>query len=308
MSKMLTLMQKKILSTLAYFDIFSYPLTLNQIFSFLPADNITIDQLQAQLDELIRIHSASFQNGYYFLGDRHSDMVSQRINNEQRASRLMTVARMITFFLKRVPFIRAVFITGSLSKHVAHGASDIDFMIVTEPNRLWVCKMILTGIRRTLLLNSKKYFCINLMLTENAFRFTEHNIFNAVEIVTTKALWNDTMLRKFRNENSWIGNIFPNSEHHYPFTPLPPGRQSIIQRWMEIVLNCFRLDEIDAYYRNTAYRYWKKKHADIDDTSFDARFQCQPDISSVWFNDHRTAILNKYQRNLELLGIDSMYD
>ncbi len=43
-------------------------------------------------------------------------------------------ARVIANF----PFIQAVFISGSLSKHVMKPNSDIDFFIITKPDRLWL--------------------------------------------------------------------------------------------------------------------------------------------------------------------------
>ena len=131
-------------------------------------------------------------------------------------------ARWVSLFLKQIPFVRAVFITGSLSKNVANSSSDVDFIIVTAPGRLRIPKMILTAVRRIFLFNSIKYFCFNLFVTEHGLLFSEKNIFNAVEIATTQVLWNETAYQGFQSVNSWTQHYLPNWGHsRLPMNPLP---------------------------------------------------------------------------------------
>ena len=289
---------------MAYFDVFSYPLSSDQVKAFLPSNSITLSQLEESLACLTKSGVLNSQGGYYFFADQSAAVVASRIQNERRASRMIKRARWIALFLKQVPFVRGIFLTGSLSKNVAGPSSDVDFMIVTAPKRLWISKMILTGIRRLLLFNSIKYFCLNLFVTEKGFSFPDKNVFNAIEIATAQVLWNNAAYRKFQSVNSWIRQFLPN----WDLDRLTPDNGSIasplIQKMLERLLNLFPLDRIDTKFMGLALRYWKRRNAHLDEKRFDSLFHCTPDISTVWYDDHQTRVLSRFQRRLAQLGID----
>jgi hypothetical protein len=274
------------------------------VYSFLPRNSVTLEYLEETLNCLVEFRLLRFENDYYFFSDRTPEIVAARLDNERRAARMLKRARWVSLFLKQIPFVRAVFITGSLSKNVASVSSDVDFMIVTEPNRLWIPKIILTAVRRIFFFNSIKYFCFNLFVTENGLLFSEKNIFNAVEIATTQVFWNETAYQKFQSVNSWVQHYLPNwRKSHVPLNSLPKT-PSPIQKAAEAILSVFPLASIDAFFMKTARSYWKKRNAHLEENKFDALFQCAPHISSVWYDDHRTRILNTFQRRLAQFGVE----
>ncbi len=304
MEQTLTLLQQDVLRTFAYFDVFLYPLSKEQVYAFLPRNSVTRQHLEETLRCLVGSGLLRAESNYYFLSDRTPTIVSNRIENERRAGRMLQRARWVSLFLKQIPFVRAVFITGSLSKNVATKSSDVDFMIVTAPNRLWIPKMILTAVRRIFFFNSIKYFCFNLFVTENGLQFSTRNIFNAVEIATTRVLWNETAHRKFQSMNSWVHRYLPNWGKEEVPIPSLPGTPSPLQKAAESLLDVFPLTTIDAFFMKTARSYWKKRNAHLDDNKFNALFQCTPHISSVWYVDHQTRILNTYRQRLAQFGVE----
>lgn len=299
----LTTLQQDIVRALAYFDVFSYPLTKEQVYTFLPRNSVSIQQLENDLKDLVRASLLKENTGYYFFADRSATITATRHEDEDRAATMLKRAFWISLFLKQIPFVRAVFITGSLSKNVAGPSSDVDFMIVTAPNRLWISKMILTGIRRIFFFNTIKYSCFNLFVTEKGFSFPEKNVFNAIEIATTQAIWNDAAHDNFCAANPWIHQFVPNWSKDQQGTRLLRSKASPIQTLSEFLLGAFPLDSIDAFLLNTARKFWKKRHSDLDEVKFDALFQCKPDISSVWSHDHQTHTMIEYRRRLAQFGI-----
>jgi len=293
----------EILRTLTYFDVFSYPLTQEQLFTFLSRVSASDIQLKDSLHRLIEQNLVHSSQGYYFLSTRSDEIVASRRENEERASRMLKHARWVSFFLKQMPFVRAVFITGSLSKNVAEQTSDIDFMIIAELNRLWICKIILTGFRRIFLFNSHKYFCINLMVTEKAIYFPNHNYFTALEIATSKVVWNTAFYSKYQKENAWIYEYLPN------WRPLGEGvsplsnTRSPFQRIFESILSVIRLDTINTNVMLTARNFWKKKYKDFNDDKFNSVIQCKLDIASVWHLDHQRRIVDGYRQRLTGYGL-----
>jgi hypothetical protein len=299
----LTNLQQDIVRALAYFDVFLYPLTKEQVYAYLPRDSVTIQQLESDLKELVCAGLLKENAGYYFFADRSARIAATRREDERRAATMLKRAFWISLFLKQIPFVRAVFITGSLSKNVANRSSDVDFMIVTAPNRLWISKMILTGIRRMFFFNTIKYFCFNLFVTEKGFSFPEKNVFNAIEIATTQVVWNEAAHDKFCSANPWVQVFLPNWTKNQQGFRLLRSKSSPIQTISEFVLNALPLKSLDAFLLDTARAFWKKRHSHLDEEKFNALFQCKPDISSVWSHDHQTETMNEYRRRLAQFGI-----
>jgi len=300
----LTKLQQDIVRTLAYFDVFSYPLSSEQVKAFLPRNSVTLPQLEECLGSLAESGVVGREDGYYFLSDQPIAVVADRIRSEQNAKRMMKRAHWVARFLKQVPFVRGIFLTGSLSKDVAGPSSDVDFMIVTASRRLWIAKMIITGIRRIFLFNSIRYFCFNLFVTENGFLFAGQDIFNAIEIATTRVLWNEEAYRRFQAANSWIRHFLPNWKSQ-PSSPscLPPETH-LFQRGVERLMELFPLDDVDAGLMRIARGYWKRRNPHLPEAKFDSLFLCGRDISTVWYDDHKTKILSRFHKRLSDLGLE----
>jgi hypothetical protein len=295
-------LEREIVQTIAYFDVFSYPLTKEQLHLFLSRYITTLLQMEDALQQLLQKKLIHTSRDYFYSSAQSDDIVTDRMENERRVSKMLKQARWISFFLKQVPFVRAVFITGSLSKHIAPDKSDIDFMIVTELKRLWICKMIITGFRRIFLFNSK-YFCANLMVTEKAMYFPDHNYFTAVEIATTQVIWNTTAYQKYQDENAWIQHYLPNWKSFTDGMLVLSNTPALFQRIFESVLNIFRLDALNSNLMHTARNFWRRKHKNLDEEKFNSIIHCSPDISSVWHNDHQTRILEEFHQRLSSYGL-----
>jgi hypothetical protein len=300
-------LEREILHTITYFDVFSYPLTKEQLYAFLYYAAASDIQLEDSLHRLIQQNLLHSSQGYYYLSGRTEEIVASRLENEQRASRMLRHARWVSFFLKQMPFVRAIFITGSLSKHVAPHKSDIDFMIIAEIDRLWICKMILTAFRRIVLFNSKKYFCINLMVTENGLYFPHHNYYTAIEIATTQIVWNTAAFERYQKENVWIRDYLPH------WHPLPAtvrhlaDAPSVFQRLLEQGLNILKLDVMNTSLMHTARNFWRHKHKNIiEESKFESIIQCTPDISSVWHDDHQSRIYEGFHQRMAAFGMDEV--
>lgn len=55
-------------------------------------------------------------------------------------------AKVVAFWLQLAPFVKMVGLNGSLSRGEAKETSDIDFLIITQKNRIWTCRMLVTFI------------------------------------------------------------------------------------------------------------------------------------------------------------------
>jgi hypothetical protein len=303
-----SIQSEDVIKTIAYFDVFRYPLTREQIYRFLPRNAIDKGRLAESVQRLVEAGDLDEFNGYYFLPSEARDIVAQRIEDEKRAGHLMRYARRVSWLLKQFPFTRAVFITGSLSKDIAAANSDIDFMIVTSAGRLWICKILLTLFRKIFLLGSTKYFCTNFYVAEHDYALSERNMYAAIELLTAKVMWNIPAFTEFQQANSWANFFLPNCSPSIDPSVVLPQPRSWLQRLMENVLDLFPLASIDLSLMNRFKRHWEKQYRNLSDEQRTASFRTSPNAATVWKTDYSRIVLDRYKNKLAELGVEELYD
>jgi len=119
--------------------------------------------------------------------------------------------------ISSTPFIRAVFLTGSLACRHPKPDDDIDLMIVTSKNRLWISRFLLLlkthKIRRrpnSTVVNNK--FCFNIFTEEDNLNFSPENIFIANEIIHSFPVYDsDNIYQNYLKANLWVVKYLANS-------------------------------------------------------------------------------------------------
>ena len=82
--------------------------------------------------------------------------------------------------------------------------SDLDFFIITKPNRLWIARMLLALYQKIVLLNSHKYFCVNYFVDEHHLAIEEKNLYTATELSTLIPLYGKEYYPQLMMANHWI--------------------------------------------------------------------------------------------------------
>lgn len=202
-------MKGAILKVLSYFDIFHYPLTVDEIRSFVNILCVPF-QLSYCLEELLKDQIIFEDRGFYSLQSNLS-LTTQRIKENAAAEKQLKLAKQVASFLTWFPFIRGIAISGSLSKQVAKKDSDIDFFVITKENRLWIAELFLRFmIKCASILGLDKWFCVNYMVDETRLEVPEKNIFTATEIITLLPVYGTTVFNRFIEANTWVYSFFPN--------------------------------------------------------------------------------------------------
>ena len=166
--KLLLLINQKMLwiletlKTILYFSIFRYPLRIEEIHSYTNYESVT--DTEKELEHLIAEKILIKVDDFYVYGS-DLDSVIKRLRGNMYAGRALRIAQKKAKFIAKFPFVRAVGVSGSLSKGYYDNESDIDFFVITEPNKLWLCRTFLMLYKKIFLLNSRKYFCINYFIS-----------------------------------------------------------------------------------------------------------------------------------------------
>ncbi len=245
-----------ILKTLLYFDLFHYPVSKAEISLFLEV-TCTEAQLVEGLRQLHDNQQIYFFDGFYSLRD-DPGLITKRKNDNLRAEILLKKAVRICRFLFQFPFVRAVGISGSLSKNVADEKADIDYFIITAPNRLWIARTILHLYKKlTFITGRQHYHCMNYFIDQDAYKIQEQNVYTAMEIVTLLPVCGNHVLQQFYKANSWTRWFFPNlnpkdritqNNYHSPF-----------KRLTEKLLTNPYSDRLDNYLLQLTNKRWSKK-------------------------------------------------
>lgn len=268
----------------------------------MPRNSVTKDEVKRFLKES-SYNGAEYgeTNGYYYVKP-NKDYVFSRVEKEKYSQKMWQAAYRVTHIIKRFPFVLCVMVTGTLSKNSSDKSSDLDFMVITAPKRLWIARTLLMLFKKIFLLNSKKYFCINYCITEDNMEISERNIFTATEIATIKATYNDVMMKRFIESNKWIKDFFPNyilndPSLHASGCKIHHGR-SVFQAAGEIFFPGRIGDKLDNILMRKTIRHWKKKFPHFNEEEFNSRLKSTHNESRVHPGSVQAGILKLYNEKL----------
>ncbi|PIS09539.1 hypothetical protein COT75_00980 [Candidatus Beckwithbacteria bacterium CG10_big_fil_rev_8_21_14_0_10_34_10] len=228
-------LEKAVLKTLFYHQLFDYPLRKKEIkklliFSSLKKINKdirkNIDQnLSGVLKNLVKDKNIKLVFPYYFLTNKDlsnnnkKDLVDLRNKRKKISQQKLILAKKYIKILSLISSIKMIGITGALAMENSELNDDIDLLIITQKNRLWLTRLlvvltleILNKRRKPNNRNIKDKFCLNIFLDEEGLKIEtqKQNLFTAHEIVQMKVVLNkNKTYEKFIQKNLWLKKYLP---------------------------------------------------------------------------------------------------
>lgn len=209
--------RQAIIKTLIYHDLFDYPLTAMELWKLLIWEKDEVPDKELFYKVLLQRHGFDYKRGYYFLNGR-DDIIFKRIARHYESKRKNFNAKKVSSFLRLIPTIKFLGISGSLSMNNSTADDDIDFFIITRKNTLWMTRFFTTflvfvlGKKRGLGKNKNKdRICLNMFVSEDNLTFSQ-NLFIAHEIAQLKPLVSrGDVYENFLYENNWLSGFLPNA-------------------------------------------------------------------------------------------------
>ena len=255
------LQKSSILSALAYFDIFNHPLTVKEIHRFIDQES-TLDEVESLLHILVDTGEVSYHNPYYGIANLRAN-IEERIEKQKRAEKIIPIAKRNARIIARFPFNRCVCISGSLSKGVLEKGGDIDYFIITKPGRIWISKFLLKLYKYVFLKNSKDYFCINYIITEDTMEIKEKNLFTATELETLLLMANPDVYKSFMEANNWYNELLPNGNRKdYDRYLVESDNPYFWSKIIQVLLNNGFGTRVDRWLQKIAKQRNQKKYAE----------------------------------------------
>lgn len=296
-------MRHSILKVLAYFDLFDYPVTIDEVRFFLDKD-VPFNDLKTELESLLTEGMVFMHETFYSLRNEPR-LATRRIKGNKHANELLKIAARISRQLYRFPYVRGVGISGSLSKNFADEEADIDYFIITRRNRLWIARTLMHLYKKiSYLRNRQNWYCMNYYVDEEALEIKEKNIFTATEMITLMPASGNGGLTSFFDANSWTTHYFP----HYRTRkkeadgPLPV---SIVKTIFEKLLDNRWGDRLDDLLQRWTSTRWQKKEERGDRNSKGTPMSLQntKHYSRPNPGNFQQHILQRYANRINELGI-----
>lgn len=136
-----------IIQTLAFFDIFSHPLTEQELYrlQWRLGGGMQKEDVRRGLDELLSGGRIVRDSGFYSFPGRDADA---RLRNRRLklAEKKMRIALRAARLARFVPFVRALFVCNTVALGVPRKDSDVDVFIVLRRGRVWLSRLLLTAL------------------------------------------------------------------------------------------------------------------------------------------------------------------
>jgi hypothetical protein len=199
-----------IVQTVAYSDVFDYPLTEAEIHRYLVGSPATADEVRSALrsGRLVPDHLGC-TDGYYYLPGRAATVEKRRARARVSVD-LWPKAIHYGQVIAHMPFVRMVAITGALSMDSSDPGDDLDYLIVTEPGRLWLCRAFVIGLVRAAERRGD-IICPNYFISTRALVMAERNLYTAHEMTQMAPVAGLEIYDELRRVNPWVESFLPNA-------------------------------------------------------------------------------------------------
>jgi len=305
------MLKNRILSTLRFFELQDWPLTLFELHRFLIVD---IKTLRARVNTEYEIIGEDTENesvdiaevlncletecqkeienlhGFYCLKGK-TELVKKRLENYSFGIKREKSIRKYAWITKFIPFVRGVALGGSQAMGRQAEGSDIDLLIITDKDFLGLARSLITGFFQILgVRRHGEYvanrFCLNHYLVGPKVITELKNLYSAMEYGRLRPLVYSETVSAFQNNNAfWIKQCFPNWEPAHTLKTSQSRVQKVLEK---IFTNRFGL-ALEKFLKNWQVARIKKEKfilVENDELSFHPESKQGPLLSA--FFEHQS--------------------
>jgi hypothetical protein len=197
-----------LLEAVIYGDLFDCAVTFDELWSYARTP-ISREALRGWIEQPRRAGVLVEKDGYFCLADRQ-ELAALRAGRHERARRLRRQADRVARWIRLVPFIRGIVLTGSVAAEDAEPDADVDLLLIVAPERLGSVFLVLGAVSR---MTGRELFCPNYYLCEDHLALGRRTHYVAREVAQAKPLAGRTAT--FWEANDWVREVFPNTPQRH---------------------------------------------------------------------------------------------
>ncbi len=214
---------KSILATIVYYDVFDYPLSAFEIWKYRTVQAqgqeygnetpVTLEDIMVMLDTESIKRSIGNRQGLYFVRGREM-LVKRRLRRGKLSIAKYRGVHNLVFWLRFVPFVRSVALTGSLAMKNSEISGDWDLLITLRSGHIWTGRAVLSALlqcfgKRRHDTDIADRACLNYWVTTTSLEIITKDLFSSNEYFFITPLFGYSVFQKFQEKNSWIRRFRP---------------------------------------------------------------------------------------------------
>lgn len=288
-------MQQAMVQAVAYADVFDYPLTVAEVHRYMVGVATDARAVERALGDVRRLPAPLERAGTYVVLEGRAALVEMRRERAALAAAMWPRARRYGRMIAQLPFVRMVAVTGALAVDNVQRGADIDYLVVTEPGRLWLCRALIIALVRAAAL-ADDVVCPNYLLSTRALELHERSLYTAHELVQMVPLAGMLVYNAMRRLNDWSGQFLPNAagpQHDAPEAPARP-----LRRAAEALLRSRAGALVERREMARKVRKFTAQHGAGAEAAFCA------DWCKGHFGGHGQRTLDAFTERLRSLGVD----
>ncbi len=277
--------REAILKTLAYADLFDYPLRPEEIHDGLFSCEASFNEINAALSDCEQRGVIEQSNRFYFIRGR-GHIVAAREQRRLQSRLLLHKNAWLLRLIINFPFVRSLSLSGAMAFENCQQADDIDVFIIAAPRRLWTVFVSLVLLLK--LLGKRQTICLNCLLDLDHLSIEESDFFVAHQIAFLRPLSGFEHYNKFQAANAWIYSHLPQRRSEKPVNSPRFVERSRTKALAEKIFSGRVFDSLErllfAAYRRRIRR--KTAHLHLSEEAVTAK----PGQIKLFTNNHRHRI------------------
>lgn len=265
------------------------------------------------LDQPFLKQRLTITQGFVHLQGR-AQLVETRISMMKRQAEKLKRVRSIVRRLRWLPFLKAVFISGSVAVGHPKPESDIDLLVVVKAGRIWLTRVLvdraafIMGRKRRGFLTRDRA-CLNHYITDEHLTIQFPSLYNAVTYKHLLPIWEAGreagLLAKFYTANAWLKDFLftpPRLKPDYRWQINSQGVSPNIRNILEYLLT----GRFGNFLERSLGR-WQKRRIEADPRTHRPGGRVKADHTQLEFHpDSREVdILKRYNAAMRATGINN---
>lgn len=267
--------EEAIEKTLLYSHLFNGGLHKNDLYKFLFDVKINEQQFEVALSNLVYSNRINLINDKISLNYHNINIYKKEIKKVDKKKIKRTLR-----IIKNIPFITCICFSGGTANYGIENHDDIDLFIITKPDSLYLVYLTIHILSKIFKL--RKQLCANFLIGETYLEIKDQrDYYTAHQIVSLIPIKNSKMLDLFRQNNSWVNELFPNFNSKFF------NEEGRIDKTNKYYLLLKPINILLKYF----YRFYYGKYLQKD---LSGAIKLDDNCLKLYTNDHRLKILKAF--------------
>jgi len=290
-------LREAIQKTLAYADLFDYPLTAQELHYGLIEHAATYAEVRHELERLCESGEIAQHEGYFCLPGREAS-TGVRARRQRASAQTLQRYNAVLRLIKNFPFIRGVALSGALAFQNAEADDDLDLFLIVAPGRLWLAYFGLVLLMKAL--GKRRAVCLNCLSDGAHLAITDRDFFVAHQITFLRPLSGAEQLREFFHVNEWCARYLPQSEPAARIMTAVYAEDAVRarKRWrktLEVVLHWRIFDAAESL----IFKLYRRRIRSLTQRLHAQAIVVEPGQIKLFTNDHRFPLQERLERRLQ---------